>query len=128
MGLLSKAINGILLVCATGRIPKVGKLFRVCPGALDVLTLHDFPNNGNSPYNCQKFIVDPKRCSTFLVTKVQEGVPLWDLWVQVLYCSTGVPKTEEIAVGWIPYIEFNRMVLTEWDRWEEEKSQKKDSK
>jgi hypothetical protein len=126
MGFFSKVLNGILLVFATGKIPKVGKLFRLSPRTLDVLTIHDFPNNGNSPYNCRKLIPDRSKNSTLLILNVQEGVPLWDLWIQVLFCSDDHSK-EDLLIGWISYTDFNQLVLTEWDRWEEEKNPKENS-
>ncbi len=128
MGSVSKTINRILLFLATGKVPKVGRLFRIKPSSPDVVILHDFPNNGTSPYNCRRFLVDPNRGATFLITKVQENVPLWDLWIQVLFCSMAKDSKEEIAVGWISYLEFNRIVLAEWYQWEEEENQKENSR
>ena len=123
MKLVERLINGILLACAVGRIPKPGKLFRVGPFASDVLALHDFPNNGNSPYNCIRLRVDKHDNASLLILKVQEDVPLWDQWIQVLYCrKNNLSTEEETIVGWVTYLEFNRLVLVEWDRWEEEKS------
>jgi len=127
MKFVTRVINGFLRVCATGRVPKVGKLFRVSPWLPDTLVLHDFPNNGNSPYNCRRFVVDPQEGASFLVLKVQEDVPLWDLWIQVLYCTPNKSSREETVIGWLSYLEFNRMVLVEWDRWEEERNQPENS-
>lgn len=122
MRFLPKIINSLLTICATGRIPKPGKLFRISTWAIDVLTIHEFPNNGNSPYNCQKFTVIPGKGGTLLVLEVQEGVPLWDLWIKVLYCSNRDQSIDDIAIGWIAYPDFSQIVLTEWDKWEEEKN------
>lgn len=88
----------------------------------DTLVLHDFPNNGNSPYNCYRLSINPKDNASFLVLKVQTDVPVWDQWVQVLY-SWENTKNSGLIVGWMPYTEFNRAVLVEWDKWEEEKKQ-----
>lgn len=121
MKILERVINRIVLVLATGRVPKPGALFRVSPVTQDTLVLHDFPNNGNSPYNCKRFHVEPTDKATFLVLKVQEDVPLWDLWVQVLYCRRNNPGSrEDTLIGWVSYVDFNGLVLARWDLWEEE--------
>lgn len=122
MKLWERVINKLVVVCATGRIPKKGKLFRVSPFSPDTLTIHNFPDNRCDFYSYRRFHIDPNDCATFLVLKVQEDTPLWDQWVQVLYCKQNISSTEEVLIGWITYLEFNRMVLVEWDRWEEEKN------
>jgi hypothetical protein len=124
MGKLSKVINGILVFLASGRYPKTGKIFRVSPWIVDTLIIYPTPAFHSHPSYQKKINLLPQRNIIFLIIKIQEETPLWDLWIHVLVSSVGENPTEETTIGWIPYTEFNRFVLTEWDKWVEEENLK----
>lgn len=122
MNFLGKMLNQILVVCASGRIPKPGKLFRVSPTFVDLLAIHETPCVDFQSCYCKRILIEPHDKATFLILKVQKG-PLWNQWIQVLYCRQKSNKTEEAFIGWLSYLEFSKVVLSEWDKWDDERNQ-----
>jgi hypothetical protein len=122
MNFLEKVVNKLLVVCASGRIPRPGKLFRVSPLFVNLLAIHEHPCMDFQGCYCKRFLIEPRDKATFLILKVQEG-PLWNQWIQVLFCRQKLNKNDEFFVGWLSYLEFSKVVLAEWDKWDGEENQ-----
>lgn len=118
MNLGGKLLNSILRVIATGRVPRKGALFRVVPLSNTTLSLRLSPSN--TELKCFRLPISSLQSSTFLVLDIQDNQPLWKQWVKVLFCR----ENEDTLVGWLPYHEFNRFILPEWEKqWEDEETQ-----
>jgi hypothetical protein len=117
---LDRIANGLLKIVATGRVARKGALFRVRPNLPDTLFLRPVPGAAGDKSRC--FRISKTSTATFLVLKVQEDKPLWEQWVKVLFCQLNAAKFDDTMVGWLPYHEFNRFVLAQWETWEEERT------
>lgn len=120
MNLFTKLIHKGFCLLATGKVPKVGALFRAYRrhGAYTFF-IYKQPNVDSQT---QRVVLFNRDKASFLVLKCQEDVPLWNQWVKVLYSSYDPlsPKREETVIGWIDYLEFNQVVVAKWaQEWEE---------
>jgi hypothetical protein len=123
MNILGRAINRFLKVIAKGRIAQKGKLFRLGPVLPPFfLYLRPIPGDEGDSSRCYQYKIQANDKATFLVLKVQEDVPLWEQWIKVLFCRLKGPQQDDTMIGWLPYHEFNRLVLAHWETWEEERT------
>lgn len=120
MNLFTKILHKGFCLLATGKVPKVGALFRVWVRWKPLTFLiHEKPTIESGK---RRVVVFNRDKASFLVLKCQDDVPLWDQWVKVLYSSYDPlsPNREETVIGWIDYLDFNQAVAASGVvKWEE---------
>lgn len=114
MKLLTFIADKAMRVMATGKIPKVGALFRCHVKHSGSFFIRDEPVFSSKGERVSLFNRDK---ASFLILEVQKDVPLWNQWVKVLFArfDPTQPHRDETVIGWVDYLDFASLAVASWE-------------